>query len=127
VSGKFCISIDLELAWGVRDHLTDDYVSYCSELERPIVQRLLASLNRYDISATWAIVGNLLSDTALMSLGGKEVWYAPDLIGTPLIGKRLRSLDIGFISYGAVPQSANWFLTPGDCDLDLAWGETPSP
>jgi hypothetical protein len=78
--GQFCISIDLELAWGVWDHLTDDYISRCSKLERSIVQRLLASLDRYEISATWAIVGNLLLDAAQMSRGGKEVWYAPDLI-----------------------------------------------
>lgn len=77
--GKFCISIDLELAWGVWDHLTDDYLARCRQLERPIVQRILAAFDKHQIAATWAIVGHLLSKDANRR-GGEEVWYAPDLI-----------------------------------------------
>ena len=43
--------------------------------------------------------------------------------GTPLIGRKLRALDVGFTCYGPVVPS-NWFLTPGDCDLDMGWAET---
>jgi len=47
---------------------------------------------------------------------------------TPLIGRKLRSLDIGFTFYSTStdwPDPSEWFLTLGDCDLDLLWGETP--
>jgi GNAT superfamily N-acetyltransferase len=46
--------------------------------------------------------------------------------GTPLIGRKLGKLDVAFTSYGLERASSNWFLTPGDCDLDLSWGETPT-
>jgi GNAT superfamily N-acetyltransferase len=46
--------------------------------------------------------------------------------GTPLIGRKLGALDVGFTSYGSVPASSNWFLTSGDCDMDLSWDETPA-
>jgi hypothetical protein len=98
--GQFCISIDLELAWGVWDHLTDDYISRCSELERSIVQRLLVTLDSYEISATWAIVGNLLLDAPQMSRGRKEVWYAPDLIEA--IKSARTPQEIGSHSFGHV-------------------------
>ena len=39
--GALCISIDLELAWGVWDQLTPGYVRQCVELERTIVKRIL--------------------------------------------------------------------------------------
>jgi len=45
--------------------------------------------------------------------------------GTPLIGRRLGTLDVGFTFYGS-PVSSNWFLTSGDCDMDLSWGDTPA-
>jgi len=80
MAGQFCISIDLELAWGIWDKLSDEYVALCSKLERQIVERLLGSFNKYEISATWAIVGSLLADPQPRSGGADDVWYAPDLI-----------------------------------------------
>ncbi len=44
--------------------------------------------------------------------------------GTPLIGRKLRSLDVGFTCYSEDSLPKDWYLTPGDCDLDLSWGET---
>ena len=35
--GAFCISIDLELAWGMWDQLTPDHVRKCLDLERVTV------------------------------------------------------------------------------------------
>ena len=57
--GVFTISIDLELAWGIRDRFTPKALPSL-QLEREIVQRLLSVFSRYGISATWAIVGHLL-------------------------------------------------------------------
>lgn len=57
--GVFAISIDTELAWGSFDRggiikYKDAYGS-----ERSIISRILDLFKRYDISATWAIVGHL--------------------------------------------------------------------
>lgn len=77
----FCISIDVELAWGVWDRLTAEYLRKCLLLERPIVRRLLGLFQVYDIPATWAIVGRLLERPDGGSLpGGTDAWYAPDIV-----------------------------------------------
>ncbi len=78
--GAFCISIDLEAAWGVWDKLTPQYLSKCLELERMIVDRILSIFDRYDISATWAIVGHLLEKRGDRAAGELPAWYAPDMI-----------------------------------------------
>lgn len=78
--GAFCISIDLEAAWGVWDKLTPQYLSKCLELERMIVDRVLAIFDRYDVSATWAIVGHLLEKRADGVAAEQPAWYAPDMI-----------------------------------------------
>lgn len=48
--------------------------------------------------------------------------------GTPLLGRKLHALDVGFTRYTADATFVDrqpWYLTLGDCDLDLVWGETP--
>lgn len=56
--GQFVVSIDLEMSWGVvhRGHPHDDS-PYRDE--RSIVAEVLELFERYEISATWAIVGHL--------------------------------------------------------------------
>ncbi len=54
--GFFCISIDLELAWGVWDQLSHEYLGRCLSLERRIVTRTLEIFRAYDTTATWVIV-----------------------------------------------------------------------
>lgn len=48
---------------------------------------------------------------------------------SPLVGRRLSAMDVGFTCYSAPGQpdlsGCNWFLTLADCDLDLTWGESP--
>lgn len=61
--GIFTISIDTELAWGTFDHgghikYRDAYQKY-----RFIITKILESFKRYEISATWAIVGHLFLDS----------------------------------------------------------------
>ena len=57
--GIFCISLDLELFWGVRDHRTiNDYGGNIRNVHI-IVPRLLELFKQYNIHCTWATVGIL--------------------------------------------------------------------
>jgi hypothetical protein len=81
--GDFCISIDLELAWGTWDKPSPDYDRLCAEKEKAIVTSLLELFARYETPATWAIVGRLLDRepaAANRSGHGDRIWYAPDLV-----------------------------------------------
>jgi peptidoglycan/xylan/chitin deacetylase (PgdA/CDA1 family) len=81
--GTFCISIDLELGWGIWDRPSAEYFELCARKERFIVSELLATFSRYEIPATWAVVGRLLvSGRAPVREGehGERLWYAPDIV-----------------------------------------------
>jgi peptidoglycan/xylan/chitin deacetylase (PgdA/CDA1 family) len=60
--GAFVVSFDFELHWGVRDHMPPNG-SYRQNLlgSRVVIPRLLKLFERYDIAATWAIVGFLFA------------------------------------------------------------------
>lgn len=79
--GVLCISIDLELAWGIWDKPDQETFNRIRKLERHIVRRLLAIFSQNEISATWAIVGHLLERrSSAGSSFDEEIWYAPDLL-----------------------------------------------
>lgn len=69
--GTFCISIDVELLWGVRDMLSSDYEKSAMKVRQNIV-RLLELFEKYNISATWAIVGHLFLDSCSIENGKKH-------------------------------------------------------
>jgi len=101
--GSLCISIDVELAWGIWDKPSPAYHARCAEREARIVAGLVALFDRLAISATWAIVGRLLErdDAAARTTAhGERIWYAPELI------ERVRTArtpqDIGSHSYAHV-------------------------
>jgi hypothetical protein len=75
--GALCISIDLELAWGIWDKPSAEAHGRCEELEHFIVDRLVDRFECYGISATWAIVGRLLEQDAARQGG---IWFAPNLV-----------------------------------------------
>src|SRR4051812_42189795 len=52
--GSLCISIDVELAWGIWDKPSPDYHARCARGELTVVERLLALFDARDIAATWA-------------------------------------------------------------------------
>jgi peptidoglycan/xylan/chitin deacetylase (PgdA/CDA1 family) len=56
--GAFVISLDLELAWGVRDiyNIHDPYMVRVIH-ERRVVPQILELFEKYHIGATWAVVG----------------------------------------------------------------------
>jgi peptidoglycan/xylan/chitin deacetylase (PgdA/CDA1 family) len=58
--GAFVISIDVELAWGTCDRPLTPAARRALGLERAIVSRLLRLFRRYDVRASWAVVGHLL-------------------------------------------------------------------
>jgi peptidoglycan/xylan/chitin deacetylase (PgdA/CDA1 family) len=58
-SGGFVISLDFELHWGVRDHLTVDQYRKNLLGVRQAVPAILELFERYGIHATWATVGFL--------------------------------------------------------------------
>ncbi len=58
-TGKFIISLDFEMFWGVKDSQTIDSYGNHVRNELFIVPKLLDLFDNYGISATWAIVGLL--------------------------------------------------------------------
>lgn len=62
-TGKFVISLDFELYWGLRDVLPLEEYRERLDNTRKIVPRLLALFENNGIRATWATVGFLLAGT----------------------------------------------------------------
>jgi peptidoglycan/xylan/chitin deacetylase (PgdA/CDA1 family) len=56
----FAISIDLELAWGIRHKRIRPSTWRAVDLEREVISDVLGLFSRYNTKATWAIVGHLL-------------------------------------------------------------------
>jgi peptidoglycan/xylan/chitin deacetylase (PgdA/CDA1 family) len=80
-AGKLTISIDLELAWGVWDHLTPEDLRLVESAERPICAALIDLFDRYQVRATWAVVAALLDEpSAIARPGPKACWFAPDIV-----------------------------------------------
>lgn len=105
--GAFCVSLDFELGWGMRDKLSGDALEQRMRATREVIPRLLATFDDYGVRATWATVGLLLCESAeearelapvgpayadaslsssptLASLEGGErehpIWFAPSLV-----------------------------------------------
>jgi peptidoglycan/xylan/chitin deacetylase (PgdA/CDA1 family) len=67
--GIFLLSLDTELAWGTRGNkaYVKDY-----EKTREVILRLLRLLEKYEIRATWAVVGHLFLDQCSVKDGMKH-------------------------------------------------------
>jgi glycosyltransferase involved in cell wall biosynthesis/peptidoglycan/xylan/chitin deacetylase (PgdA/CDA1 family) len=74
--GVFVISLDFELAWGTRGRPAAKRVGRFLDGTRDAIRGLLDLFERYEIGATWAVVGGLL----LGSQGRRErhAWLAGD-------------------------------------------------
>jgi peptidoglycan/xylan/chitin deacetylase (PgdA/CDA1 family) len=82
MTGLFILSLDTEIAWGTDETALSRY-AHCFDNYRAIVEQLLELLDRYNIPATWAVVGHLfLSHDDPRTLGRHpENWYhAPYLL-----------------------------------------------
>ena len=60
--GTMILSLDLELCWGRFDKRPVPLLEADSSEERNQIKRLLFLMDRYEIPATWAIVGHLMLD-----------------------------------------------------------------
>lgn len=141
--GTFIVSIDVELSWGTFDYGGHRRYENHFRNVRAVVGRLLTLFRRYEISATWAVVGHLFLDSCKPVNGRKhpemprpthrwfqEDWYFYDPCTTleedPLwygkdIVERIRSAEpaqeIGSHSFSHVI-----FSDPG-CSPELADAE----
>lgn len=63
-TGYFVISLDFELEYGVESWICDHKKNYKENIKgaRKAVLKILDSFNKYDIHATWAVVGMLLGE-----------------------------------------------------------------
>jgi len=102
-TGTFCISIDVELAWGIWDRPSADYFARCADREQRIIDAILALFSTHDIRATWAIVGRLLERTPAppaSSAFGDEIWFAPGVVDAIRVASPVQ--DIGSHSFGHI-------------------------
>ena len=85
--GVFVLSLDTELCWGVVDkpeQLKNNLKYY--EQARNCIEKILILLEKYNISATWAIVGHLFLQECNSTEGQRHLdiprsvytWYAKD-------------------------------------------------
>ena len=63
MTGVFIISLDFELMWGVRDHLTKEQYGRNVLGAREAIPRMLQVFEQYGICATWATVGFLFCES----------------------------------------------------------------
>ena len=96
--GIFTLSLDFELIWGTVDAGGPERFTRACEIERDVVvDRLLALLAEFEISATWCIVGHLFLDrcAAVNGIKHPEIvrpshswsdgdWFARDPCGTEI-------------------------------------------
>ena len=76
--GVFILTFDTELAWGEFDlGLTEKHRKYY-EGTRECIERLLGLLEKYDIKATFAMVGHLMLDGCNMK--ENSIWYGKDIL-----------------------------------------------
>ncbi len=69
--GTMVLSIDVELSWGRFDVLPMAILDAEAQEERTLITRLLALLDRYDIPATWAMVGHLMIERCARDPNGQ--------------------------------------------------------
>ncbi len=84
--GIFSISIDTELVWGTFDH--GGHIKYEAAYKkyRFIISELLKLFKKYEVAATWAIVGHLFLDRCNKEYGKlhpdivrpKHHWFRDD-------------------------------------------------
>ncbi|PIE50579.1 MAG: hypothetical protein CSA38_02080 [Flavobacteriales bacterium] len=60
--GIFCISLDFELYWGIRDKKTVQEYGQNVEGAWRVVPKLLDLFKKYDVHATWAVVGAMVCE-----------------------------------------------------------------
>lgn len=75
--GTMVVSLDLELCWGRFDKVPVSALEADAEEERIQIKRLLSLLDRYEIPATWAMVGHLMLPGCSRESGGAHADVMP--------------------------------------------------
>ena len=75
MTGKFIVSLDFELMWGVRDHMSTATYGDAILGGRKAIPEILRLFERYGIRATWATVGLLFARSRREMLE-----YMPDIL-----------------------------------------------
>ena len=85
---SFVLSIDLELAWGVRDKLSSSILKKIIDTERLICENLINIFEENEIPVTWAVVSALLDNkNKMINDQNHKAWYAPDILDNILRSK----------------------------------------
>lgn len=63
MSGFFCVSLDMELFWGVHDTAKFDYMNNVRNGRLIAIPNMLDLFNKYGIHTTWAIVGAAFAES----------------------------------------------------------------
>lgn len=94
MTGKFIVSLDFELMWGVRYHMSTDTYGDAVLGGRQAIPEILKLFSRYGVHATWATVGLLFARTRKEMLH-----YMPDVLpkytNTSLSNYEVIQSDIG--------------------------------
>ena len=61
--GRFVLSLDFEMYWGIRDLFPLSFYREQLSRERAVVRKLLALFSEYGIACTWAVVGFLFAES----------------------------------------------------------------
>ena len=127
--GTFTLSLDTELIWGSFDHLTQAEFERQYPDIRSTIGEIIRRLERYEISATWAVVGHLFLSECHRSSDGlahpelarpqqswragdwytedpcsgldrHPLWYGPDIVD--MLQAARTDLEIGCHSFSHV-------------------------
>ena len=75
--GVFTLSLDFELIWGTLDRGPETFRQACERERSVVVDRLLALLAEFEISATWCTLGHLFLDSCAPWDGRKHPEIVP--------------------------------------------------
>jgi peptidoglycan/xylan/chitin deacetylase (PgdA/CDA1 family) len=75
--GVFTLSLDFELIWGTLDRGVETYREACEREHDFVVDRLLALLAEFEISATWCTLGHLFLGSCELHEGRKHPEVVP--------------------------------------------------
>lgn len=82
MTGLFILSLDTEIAWGTDETALSRYAP-CFDNYQAVVRRLIFLLDKYEIPATWAVVGHLFlqpDDTRALHRQPEYWYHAPYLL-----------------------------------------------
>ena len=110
MTGTFALTFDTELIWGSFDTLTPErFVQRYPDVRR-IIDRTLPMLERYEVAATWAVVGHLFLRSCVRGASGLA---HPELVRPTAFRDRLDDAGARGGEEAGVQRGSRWG-DPGD-------------